>query len=169
MSTAAAGLDDSPEIALIAEALASARTRIDCFRIAFGAAGQAQRMTQAEFGRLISDLGQGGRSRIVAETEGDLSRGTVKMLLLALMCLETAMPWGAQITIRQTGRAWRLRAIGDRARADPLLWAWLDGGAEELPEPDPSTVHFALLGLELARAGRKADWSVEETGANISF
>lgn len=163
------GLQQSAEMSLIEDALRAARARITCFRIAFGASGGAQRVSPAEFAALIADVEKAGRMRIAIEAPGDHGRGHVKMVMLALMCLETAMPWGARVTIRQQGRDWIISAEAERTRHDSALWAWLEGPRPGQPEPAASEVHFPLLGLAAADMGRRIRWSLTETGAEIAF
>lgn len=88
------GIAKSGEMMLIAESLEAARARIRCFRLAFGHAAADQRLGMAEIGAALSDAEKGGRLRLRLEAEGDLPRSEARMILLALMCLENAMPWG---------------------------------------------------------------------------
>ncbi len=163
------GLQASPEMALIGDALQAARGRIAMFRIAFGAATGSQRLSQAELAGLIADIEKTGRMKITLEASGDHARGLVKLIMLALMCLETAMPWGAKVAIRQEGRDWVVSAQAERTRGDQLLWSWLDGPRPELAVPAASEVHFPLLGLSAREAGREIRWSLTETTAGICF
>ena len=163
------GLKVSPEMSLIEDALRAARARITCFRIAFGATGGAQRVSPAEFAALIDDVQNAGRMRITLAAPDDHARSQVKLVILALMCLETAMPWGARVTIRQQGRDWTIAAEADRTRHDPALWTWLDGPRAGQPEPAASEVHFPLLGLAAKELGRDIRWSLTESGAEIRF
>lgn len=164
------GLQASPEMALIGDALQAARGRIALFRVAFGAASGSQRLGQSELAALIADVEKTGRMRIALEAPGDHARGAAKLIVLSLMCLETAMPWGARVTIRQQGRDWIISAQAERTRCDPSLWSWLDGAARTgLPQPTASEVHFPLLGLAATEMGRSIRWSVTEAGAEIAF
>ena len=182
------GLADSQEMALIQDALKAARARIDAFRIGFGAAGGGQRVPLAELAGLVAGIEAGGRLRIrLEQVEGDHSRAVVRLVLLGLMCLETGMPWGARVTVRQDGRDWRLRAEAERTRPDPVLWSWLNAprstrpdaasrpdatsrpDVASRPDPAPSEVHFPLLGLFAAEAKRRVVWTLAETGGEIAF
>ncbi|WP_225972815.1 histidine phosphotransferase family protein [Paracoccus jeotgali] len=163
------GLQASPEMALIGDALTAARGRITLFRVAFGASSGAQRMSQAELLALLDDMQRAGRLRIVLDAPGDHGRGEVKLLILALMCLETTMPWGARVQIRQQGADWTLTAQAERARPDTALWGWLDAPQAGLPTPPAAEVHFPLLGLTAAEMSRRVRWQLSETGAEIGF
>lgn len=157
------------EMRLIEDALKAARARINCFRVAFGAAGASQRVAGAELQALVGDIQTASRLRIRLETEGDHARGLVKLALLSLMCMETAMPWGARVTVSQQGRDWCIAAQADRTRQDAALWSWLDGQRSGKADASPSEVQFLLLPLAAAEMNRRVIWSLTETGGEIRF
>lgn len=164
------GITKSPELMLIAESVEAARARVQWFRMAFGAAGKEQRVSRAELAALLVDVEKGGRTRVRLDAEGDLPRAEARMILLALMCLETAMPWGGSVLVCRGARGWRLVAESNRTKLDPALWSWLDSGAaRDRPEPAPSEVHFALLAAFAARDERALAWELDESGGEISF
>lgn len=169
MAGDAPGLTNGEEMRLIEDALKAARARINCFRVAFGAAGASQRVSAAEFAALVADIQTSSRLRIRLETEGDHARGLVKLVLLSLMCMETAMPWGARVTISQHGRDWRITAEAERTRIDPALWGWLDGPRSGKADTGASEVQFLLVPLTAAETGRRVTWSLTETGGEIQF
>ena len=90
------GISDSPELRLIAESVAAARARIQAFRIAFGQAQGDQRVSRAELARLAEGVSAQGRLKVQLDAQGDFARADVRMVMLALMCLETALPWGGR-------------------------------------------------------------------------
>ncbi len=163
------GLASGEEMRLIEDALKAARARINCFRVAFGAAGASQRVPAAEFAALVADIQTSSRMRIKLDIDGDHARGVVKLVLLSLMCMETAMPWGARVTISQQGRDWRITAEAERTRMDPALWAWLDGPRSGKAETAASEVQFLLVPLTAAELNRSVTWSLTETGGEIKF
>lgn len=157
-------------MALILERLEAARARVRFFRVAFGHAGADQRLSMAEIGALLADIEKAGRLKPRLEAEGDLPRNEARMILLALMCLETAMPWGGRVLICRGAQGWRLVAEASRTKRDPALWSWLDPGQKrERPEPAPSEVQFLLLGGLARSENRRLDWELDETGGEISF
>lgn len=160
----------SPELALVAESVAAARARISTFRLAFGQAAGEARMSRADLAKALADLTAAGRLKAELAAEGDASRSEVKLILLALMCLETALPWGGRVLVCRTGPGWRLVAEAQRTRVDPILWAWLGcGGGEPRPLPTPAEVQFPLLATEAAAHGRRIAWEVDDSGAEIAF
>jgi len=159
-----------PELALVSESVAAARARIATFRLAFGQAGGNARMSRAELEGALRDLSGGGRLRVTLDGPGDAARAEVKMILLALMCLETALPWGGRVLVCRATPGWRLVAEASRTRLDPALWEWLSGGdAEARAFPAPAEVQFPLLAAEAVAQGRAIQWEVDEVGAEVAF
>ncbi|WP_374299844.1 histidine phosphotransferase family protein [Paracoccus sp. (in: a-proteobacteria)] len=167
MSPEFPGIDASPELKLIAESVSAARARIQIFRVAFGQAQGEQRMSHAALAQLLDGFSAEGRMRIDLDAKGDFPRAEMRMVMLAMMCLETALPWGGKVTLLHGQSGWRLVAEADRTRQDVALWAWLGGGDRR--SPLPSEVHFPLLAEALAEAGRAATWEVDARGAEIAF
>lgn len=164
------GIGKSAEMQLIAESVAAAQARVRGFRIAFGHAGADQRLSLAELGGLLADAEKAGRLRLRLEAEGDLPRAEARMILLALMCLETAMPWGGGVLVCRGASGWRLLAETSRTKPDPALWSWLDPALlRGRPEPMPSEVHFLLLAAFARTESRALRWELDETGGEISF
>lgn len=162
------GIAKSPELMLISESLRAARARIRFYRIAFGAAAADQRVAVAEIAQLLDEHVQGGRLTLQTEAEGDLSRLDARLVLLAVMCLESALPWGGRVLVCRGGEGWRLIAEAQRTRPEPDLWALLDGGAP-VAGVAPSDVHFTMLATLAGEAGRAVSWELDATGAEISF
>jgi histidine phosphotransferase ChpT len=157
----------SPEMRLIAEAVAAARSRIQGYRMAFGIASGDQRIARAEMMHLLDGIAAQGRLKITLEAEGDFPRTDIRMVMLALMCLETAMPWGGRVMVVRTTPGWRLVANCDRARMDPDLWAWLHNRPARAPAA--AEVHFAMLSETAKDAGKRLAYEFDEKGGEISF
>lgn len=168
--TADPGAQPPAELGLISESVAAARARISCFRIAFGPASGEQRLSKADLESLLRDMSAGGRLRIDLDSQGDQTRAEVKLLLLALNCLETALPWGGRVLVCRAVPGWRLVAEATRTKPDPALWAWLGGEpCQRRMNPTPAEVHFPVLAAEAAVQGRTLRWDMDETGAEIAF
>lgn len=162
------GIGESDEMMLISESVAAARSRIQSFRMAFGQALGDQRVAKAELTRLAESISANGRMKVQFDAEGDHPRIEARMILLGLMCMESAMPWGGRVLICRAGPRWRLVADGDRMKTDPALWSWLGGGALP-PTAVPSEVHFPLLAEAAHDSGRTIAWELDNTGAEIFF
>ena len=167
MSPEFPGIGASPELMLIAESVAAARARIQLFRVAFGQVQGDQRVSRASLAQLLDGFSGQGRLRVQLEAEGDFARVELRMIMLAMMCLESALPWGGAVTVVHDGGRWRLVGQADRVKQDPALWAWL--GGDDPRAPAPSEVHFALLAQALADANRQPAWDMDEKGAEIAF
>ena len=164
------GIGKSGVMLLIAESVAAARARVRWFRMAFGQAAPDQRLSLAELGALLADVEKSGRIRLRLEAEGDLPRIEARLILLGLMCLETALPWGGEVLVCRGASGWRLVAQASRTKPDPALWGWLDmAHAAQLPAPNSSDVHFPLLAGFARAAGRSIGWELDESGGEISF
>lgn len=150
------GLDPAgasrPEVALIADSVASASARIRFLRVAFGAASVEHRMGRPEILGLLADWTNGGRLVVDWQVPGDLARRAVRRAFLALLCVETAIPYGGEITVQFDQGHWLLEASGRRLKVEAQLWALLTE-----PEADaaltPAQVQFGLLAQDLALFG----------------
>lgn len=149
------------EIDLMAESIATAHARIRLFRNAFGAAQPDQMMSEAETASLMKDHARTARYLVDFAIPGDLPRQDIRLLMLVLMCLDSTLPWGGMVQIRQSGNGYHIAAETERHRLEPELWAW---PAERIMPPDisPATVHFALLALILPRQG----WRMQMTSTD---
>ncbi len=157
-----------PEVALITESVANANARIRFFRLAFGSAQGGGVVPLTEVRSILADMTRGGRTAIDWQIAGDLPRARVKLAFLALQCLETALPWGGQITVRDSGTGWRAEARAERLLVDDALWANL---AAHRPDPGiaPAQVQFALLPVDAAHQGGRVGYDRGEKTLAISF
>lgn len=169
MSGEYSGIANSPELTLIGESVRAARARVRLYRMAFGHAPPDQRVAVMEIAQLAHDYARGARLTIEVEAGGDTSRIEARMLLLSLMCMDTAMPWGGNVVVTREGAGWRLRGQASRMRAEHGLWQSLDPAGGAHPAPAPSEVHFAMLGTLAAEHGRPIAWSLDAEGAGLSF
>ncbi|WP_300513977.1 histidine phosphotransferase family protein [Aliiroseovarius sp.] len=162
------GLADSPEMALIAESVENANLRIRFFRIAFGAAAQGQLVSAREIATVLAPGVDGRKIEIDWTLEGDQPRTAVKLIFLILQCFETAMPWGGQIQVSFDGEHWRVGGVAERLKVDHGVWELLSNPAAEVGLA-PAQVHFALVGPELARQGRKLGLTVSDHSISVEF
>lgn len=163
------GLAKSPELSLIGESVKAARARVRFYRTAFGHATRDQRTALTEVAQLAQDYARGTRLAVEIEGSGDLSRVEARMLLLALMCMDSAMPWGGRVLVCRSMSGWRVVGEASRTRSQPGLWGWLAPLGAPLSPPEPSEVHFAVLGVLAQQHHRPILWEVDATGGEISF
>ncbi|SIS84461.1 histidine phosphotransferase family protein [Phaeovulum vinaykumarii] len=163
------GVGAGPEMQLVTESVTGANAKLKFFRVAFGQASAEQRVGRPEIAAVIAEYTAGGRMTLDWLAEGDQARRSVKLAFLALLCLETAMPWGGAIAVRAEADTWTLTAEATRLRDLAPLWALLNGGP--LPEDGlaPAQVQFALLPREAAQQGRRVAAEVTETTIRITF
>lgn len=163
MSGDAAG----PEIGLIGESVGNASARIRFFRIAFGAAGD-QMVGAAEVQSILRDLYGGGRTAVVWDLAEPVQRVEVRMALLAVLCIESAMPYGGRIAVTCQESAWTLTGNADRLNVDAALWGLLSGAGMDV-DVKPSHVQFALLPLVAKDAGCRVTCRSDDTTILLSF
>lgn len=161
----------SAELDLIGDSVLQANARIRFFRVAFGLAGQEQRLGRSELRGILSDLYTGGRIRVDWQLEADRPRGAVQIAFLLVLCLETALAKGGQITVRPAGEnGWDLRAEGPVVRIDSELWRMLSpGGAPAQVGLRAGDVHFALARDRLREQGLDLHATRDGEGMTLKF
>lgn len=148
MSSAA----NTPEMTLISESVANASARIRYFRIAFGAAGN-QTVGRPEIVSILDGIYSGSRLSVAWGPLDGQPRNLVRLSFLAMMCLETAMPYGGRIEVTRQDGIVTLTGHADKYNVDAALWALLDTGTNGA-ELRPSQVQFGLLPLIAGDEGR---------------
>lgn len=165
---ALSGAASGPEMRLIDDAVFSANARLRFFRLAFGAAGGGQNLGEPEVVSCLEAIARGGRLRLDWQVEGDAPRHEVKLAFLALLCLETALPWGGVIRLRRAGQAWQISGAEGRIKLDADLWAALAAGRSPA-QASPAQVQFLLLPAEIATAGRQLTVAASDDGITLAF
>lgn len=140
----------SEEMSLVSGAVRQAMARVNFMRIAFGATGAGQKLSVLTVRQNLADLSEDGRYLLHWFSDDEPDRAEVKRVFLAMLCLETALPIGGDITYDGV----MLRASGPELRYDPDLWdPVIDGGAP--CDLRGAQVQFALLPLELKATQRR--------------
>ncbi len=163
-----AGGSLGPEVALISESVENANARIRFFRVAYGAAHDGQTIAAAEIRNVLADLGSGSRLQVDWQIDGDAPRQRAKQAFLAIQCLETAMPWGGNVTIAANGPTWRVTGRSDRMKIDPDLWQALTA-PDDTHDIGAAEVQFLLLPLILAEAGLPLETDIAEREITLRF
>jgi histidine phosphotransferase ChpT len=132
----------SPEMELIRESVDAAMARIKLFRIAFGQSSPDQNVAQRDLQAILSDISRGGRIKMTWDA-GNASRIQAQLAMLAIMCLEVALPRGGEIVVRQDATAWKISGTGPHIQIDSGLWDSLSGATSSILSP--SKVQFVLL------------------------
>ena len=159
---------DRPELALLSESAGNANARIRFFRISFGAASADQRIARTEVLSVLSGLAAGNRITTSWTSAPDLARREVRLAFLVLQCLETALPYGGKVTIREEDASWAIQAEAPRLKLDQPLWNILRGA----PAPASlaaNAVQFALVPAALAALGRQLTVATDDTSISLTF
>ena len=157
------GTDATPELELIAQSVDMATARIRFFRIAFGAAAADQGVPLDEIRGIVAQLSAAGRISIRWSVGSGLIRPRVKLAFLLLQCLESAMPFGGDITVEAApDGAWVLTGTADRLQIEDEPWRLLDAPESDAPI-SAALVHFALVAPAATDAGRSVVWDATPT------
>ncbi|MGR3510308.1 MAG: histidine phosphotransferase family protein [Sulfitobacter sp.] len=157
----------SQEMELIAQSVNNASARIRLFRIAFGVAGE-QLIGRAEIVSILTDLYAQGRMRVTWDVAEPQPRQDIRLAFLAVLCLETGMPYGGNITVSKDGANWQFVGTAEKLLIDPDLWQLL-GGGPRTGSLEPRHVQFGLLPGFAHDAGRKIKSSADETDIKLTF
>lgn len=153
----------SDDLSLAQSALADALARLHFNRIAFGAGIGDAPLAALEAAQMVDAIYGAGRVRARYVVDRDLPRREVRLAFLGLLCLERAVPWGAEITVERAGDVWRLRAAAQRVRMDPELFGLLDGTGRA-PDGNANAAQFLLLAHRAGDAGRRPTVRTEPDG-----
>lgn len=163
-----AGFADAPEMALISESVDAAKSRVRFFRVAFGGASADQRMGRAEVVSILGGAARGGRLSYVWDIVPDQPRNEVRIAFLALLCLETALPYGGDIHITNDAGRWTLSAEADRTKVDPQLWEALSSPRHRA-QITAATVQFLMVPDVVSDAGRTLTVAIEPRRITLRF
>ena len=137
------GMSQTPEMQLIVESCANARARVTFFRLAFGMSQGAQTVSH----RMLSDMVTpvfSDRIRVSLSGREPIDRPRAQAVLLALLCIESALPRGGSIEVDLSNQATTLKAKASSIEWDPPLWSLLTQNSPECLVA-PSQVQFQLL------------------------
>ena len=157
---------EGPEIELITESVENASARIRFFRIAYGAASD-QPMGRSEVITILRDMMGNGRLTVAYGPMDDQPRWAVRMVFLAIQCLETSMPYGGRIEVSCDAGKWIISGHSPKFNADPALWQVLTGA--DLDTLAPAHVQFALLPAVAGDARRSISYELSDEKMTIGF
>ncbi|KIN72454.1 histidine phosphotransferase family protein [Sulfitobacter guttiformis] len=144
-----------PEMALISESVTNASARIRFFRIAFGAVSE-QLVGRPEVVSILKDVYAETRLTVNWTLATGLQRREVRLAFLALMCLETGMPYGGRIEVAHDGSSVILTGHADKFKIEGALWDLLEG-APQYADVRPAHVQFGLLPVLTLESGFTTD------------
>jgi len=159
------GAANSPELSLIQESVDNASVRIRFFRLAFGAASQ-EAVAAKEVRKILHDYSATGKLTITYLPDEDVTRADVRCVFLAQQCVESAMPYGGEISITHSNAGWEITGTCPKFKLDRDLWAILE--AQEPPaDIPPAHVHFALLAQHARAENRPLQTEIGEEALRI--
>lgn len=156
-----------PEMALISESVTNASARIRFFRIAFGAAGE-QMVGRAEVISILKDVYADTRISAVWGPDEAQPRKRLRLVFLALLCMETGMPYGGRIEVTQNGDRVILTGHADKFKIDDALWGFLRGVHSD-DYLRPAHVQFGLLPVLAAQDGFVIDLVTSDERITITI
>lgn len=158
-----------PELSLISESVENANARIRLFRVSFGDAPEGSEIPTTEITGILRDLQKGGRLALSIDIDAaSVPRSEAKLLLLLFQCLESAMPWGGDVTVARDQRGWSLRASAEKLNLEEAKWQVLLSGQ---PSADlaPRDVHFALVAQAVHDAKTALKTDLAQSSISLSF
>jgi len=159
---------NSPELELVSRSMAAARARLRLVRLTFGSAVPGQMVGAAEIVQTCADLEAVSRLEVEWEVRAEAERCAVKLALLLLQCLESAMPYGGKAHVATLNGAWKIEAKAPRKKDLPELWEALER-LEVATDITAPLVHFALAAQTARALGRTLSVTRHETGISIAF
>ncbi|MEM9197178.1 MAG: histidine phosphotransferase family protein [Pseudomonadota bacterium] len=157
----------SPELDLIAESTGMATAKVRFFRIAFGAARSSETIEAAVIDDILAGVYASGRLRI-NWTPRALHRPEARLLFLAILCAESALPAGGTLGIDIAPPRLSIQAMGRRTRFETPPWSHLLDGTQ-IEGCSSAQVHFLLVRRFLSVEGRSAKLTEREDGFELDF
>ncbi len=158
---------EGPELDLIADSVTNASARIRFFRVAFGAASD-QEIGSSELQTILGDYAAGSKLAINYNIDAAHTRREIRLVLLAILCLENALAYGGAIDVSKDGDNWSIVGKAAKLNVDAALWSRLraTGGADEIA---PAQVQFALLPLAAAEIGRAVGYDTDAETVTVTL
>lgn len=160
------GTPDGPEFQLIQDSVRNANGKLLFFRLAFGTASPGQSQTADGLKELLRAYFADTRIAVSPSLTGPMLRTDARLALLAVLCLQGALPAGGTIALDFDSRAWALHAEGPRVQISPH-WQIVTNGAPA--DVQPADVHFVLLKDAAERAGQVLVIDLKDNRITITF
>ena len=160
-----AGIEETPELALIRDSIASATARIRFYRIAYGSAPDGQQISNSEIKDIIGAYSQTSRADITWADHSNPSRPIARLLFLLVQCLELALPFSGTIQVEPSKSGWTLIGTGPKQRMETRMWSHLTDGVH-IQDLQPSDLQFVLA--KSAAQVENLQLTAEQTNTGIT-
>lgn len=158
-----------PELELVRESVQQAQARIRLFRIAFGSVRADQTIGADELQGILRDYCAQARFDLEWTPAPSQPKPLVKLGLLALLCVECALPYGGHAVCAFSDTGLHITARAEKPKLDTSLWTPIaDGG----PWPDglrAAHVQFPLLTQEASAQGLALAVTVRANGVDLQI
>ncbi len=156
-----------PEMELVTDSIQNLTERLRLCRVAFGTASESQSSSIPELQTVLKTLYQSRISIQWNTSESTVNLQIAKLLMLSVLCAETAVPMGGTITISGQGSQWQIQTTGETL-SPPEVWNLLRG-AESETDIIPALCQFILLPKSIAESGGKMKVETTSLHATITF
>lgn len=92
---------------------------------------------------------------------------TVRLALLSLLCVETALPYGGRVVLTQDGQSLTLAARTERPNLESALWHALCTETDWPDDLRAARVQFPLLRQAIQAQGASLDLDLAEHGLDL--
>lgn len=164
LMTVISGTTHSAEMGLIGESARAAGIKLRMFRIAFGVAPATATCRGTELREVFEHSFSRPRLSFAwPDAAQDLPRPTAKLAALALLCADSAMPFGGQLRFQATQDGLRITMATERLRWQQELW---DGLTEtgNFGDVGAGQVQFPMARLLATQLGRTFTLSDQAEG-----
>lgn len=148
------GAGDSPEFELLSDSIQSANARIAFFRIAYGPAPDDALLAASAIQKTLSDNFASRKITANWRVTDNCPRPVAKLLFLLVQAAETALPFGANLSIQNEAGDWTITCDAREVRIDAGLWAHF---SNDTPDANLQSAHiqFALGRIQADTLGKQ--------------
>lgn len=137
---------------LIQQSVDAATAKLRFLGLALGTASAAQMRPGSDIDALLASYSRHGRLKVVWNLQQSVPAPLVRLVMLAVLCLETALPMGGSVTISALRGGIRLITDAQRLRDIAELWRIYEGRSRRAPI-EAATVQFALAAQHAKELG----------------
>jgi histidine phosphotransferase ChpT len=154
------------ESRLVADCISDSSAKLQFFRLAFGAADNDTTIPPGNVERIAAGFLASTRISLNWSAPIGETRLVSKIICLAILCLQSALPEGGTIEVSRSTDVWSCCGTGQPLNCNGSAWNVLDGGANRITSP--RDVHFAVL-ADLARARARLIKTEQADSVELKF